>query len=1606
MDPELQDQPQPQPIVQDEGVALGVPGTKDGLPMVSLPAPGAAPPQPSDPTIEKRTFKTTYGGIADLIGQTEDGVRSAIAAGQEDWIRKEAAAKIDYNKAEEQHQKIVAAANSKGGPLDPKEVATVLDPFSPVNAPADPHEVIERAYATNYVSSANTAAGYMADNFLDKATGEIPDQVDETASKTSDLASMRGFVETRAQNIQDGIAKQGWIGWSADQLALIAQPYSEYMLRGLVQEVGKIDGGVLLGTNLEATVDHLMSLPGPQFRSETTRILDYLEGHNPTLALMFAKTILGSTTSDRYLNNIFTVLAPLDVATVAGGGVKLAKRVDLFNKTQNIYKDLAKSLEIERPTKATIAESAGNVTQAATLRVSDNLIKTVQGTADPTQVGREALMSGFRQDVELLGNNIGSFTREAVTRIQDGIIRGGETLLNEAIEMSKVQRTPLALSVPENVDKLRQQLYGEFRGSKNAILDIGDPIPNELTNTHVWPVRFGSHDNLLFSSDEMAHNFAQQELKLNTQGYRVGQAEGKVEQEAAKFTGSKTDLATKERLEKSIPETEAALKRYKAAATNPRLSKAARAEAQSHITGKDSIRVILKGYKETLAAVNKRVTPVAAVVNQKGIGFYIEKLVPFNEGQTLVKDLMIRDTAGNLVPDAIGTSSASGFSNIVNGVTGWIRGANQTLSKNEMMQRNAATFSTSGLRRWASQEGQALVDIARGKITHDEVTGEPIPWYRSAPRTITGKLSPAEVKEQFVRTLKYAQDAPDPNFNGEPGYFFKTLGELESHYLTHYERPPSFNEANAYFSFVKMMEAERTLREISEYKYRSRLGVEQHQFSMIGPDGKRVLSDFVDGVDLKRLPGGSENVIVLGERQGDERLYKTNAIPKGNRERWTEEVANGSKKVIQIYATGERPLKDFSKIAGNERVVYVIADNVETKDLGYNHVNRRGGGHFDFDYDNYLKQAIVTKTQSGNVVVDRRGSKVEALYEGDRTFMPVDNRAMGNDIAKKMNEVIDLLDAKKFDAAKAKYEEHKLPIEWDKFKGYFEAKKLDDGTMQLPRYSTKEHFQVVPKGRQIIDLPTGKDLEAKYAGNFRDGTRSGDLSKQFQVEYNRERDSDRVYTFNDKGKAGRPDYEYQPASMVDPIASFDRSLNRMINSTFMDDYKIYTVEHWLREASKYMKPTEEQIRSAPFAHFLTPEWKSGLDSVDLMKKSNLLSNRYKAREFIGLPSKFDTTIHQLTQYIADQVWEANNPFKRAALLVPHWLLPYHAEPVSAVRSLAYHFKLGLYALPQIITQFNSWTTTMALEPRAGMAGTYASLLHSWAAVNSNPEVLKALDNAATKLDMGKVMLGSSRWRAGEFMEGRQELIRSGFLNVGGEMVDLDSVFNNHSVVQGTGAITRGGQKPFQWGEKAARIPAYYTAFRLYREGNPFGKLTELDRQGILHHANILTNNMTRASNSILNEGVLSLPMQFLSYQYRLGETFLGKEIGETTTERNLARARLMAGYGAMYGIPSAIGVTGIPGGDKARKYALDNFGYIPGEHWYSTAIMEGWPALFLNKATGNNYDIGGKWGTKGMTTVSDLLRGDKTWLQLVGGAGIDNIFKFLGGFDGWYKAMI
>jgi len=320
--------------------------------------------------------------------------------------------------------------------------------------------------------------------------------------------------------------------------------------------------------------------------------------------------------------------------------------------------------------------------------------------------------------------------------------------------------------------------------------------------------------------------------------------------------------------------------------------------------------------------------------------------------------------------------------------------------------------------------------------------------------------------------------------------------------------------------------------------------------------------------------------------------------------------------------------------------------------------------------------------------------------------------------------------------------------------------------------------------------------------------------------------------------------------------------------------------------------------------------------------------------------------------------------------------------------MTFHEKLGLFNPAQLLVQSQTYATILAVSPFHGVSGTYAAFLHQMSRLNANPAILRGLDNYATKLSV----FGQSRWRPGEFLEAHQTLNRVGFETVAGEYANLNTALKTDFVGNDFKSFLNAGTIFFKEGEKSTRLGAWYTAFREFREVNPSGILTRDDIGKILQRADLLTVNMSRASAGYLNKGVFSLTTQFINYQLRLAELFLGNRLGATTTERMMARTRLVTFYSLLYGAPSAIGLTGLPLQNAIRAEATQR-GYTMGDNWLSTAVDQGLPAMALAFITGkgdwrkgNIYNIGDRYGSPGFTQISDALKSDHAWWQLLAGA--------------------
>ncbi len=954
-------------------------------------------------------------------------------------------------------------------------------------------------------------------------------------------------------------------------------------------------------------------------------------------------------------------------------------------------------------------------------------------------------------------------------------------------------------------------------------------------------------------------------------------------------------------------------------------------------------------------------------IKQQGFGYYIELSKPLNETSQVSRDFLMSTTVSK-APDSY-----------VNAFLGFLRTPDETLSLEQRLNRKVAAYGGANLMAVAKEEMKSIRALAK--------------W------SISGTTKRQQY-DQWASVVNYSRRANDP-LTGERGYFYQSPAEVGDHYQTFFGRPPSDGEIQAYFSFVRLVEMDAVLRDIGLYRNMSRLGTEHWQVSMLNQGGEEIKSGFFPAIKQNIFPIGSDSILILGTSLGEEKIGVVGG--RGFNPKFVnqvrDDIAAGTRSVFRIWDPESRPLKGFLN-GDNSRIRYIITSNVrgaENNPLPFSNLSRRGGGHFDYDYDHYIKQA--------RVGWDNAYKKF--IYEGDSTIMPMLNRAMGRDVAQALDEVRIALLNRDSTAAKTVAESRIPAIPWKEIQSWFNPTRTPEGELIPARLNKREPIQVIPKGSTIASQDPGL-FKRDYYGTtktggprFKDGTREGSDARVHQIKYTQERDAYDLYTMRDEGTHGNPLWKYEPAQLVDPIPTLNRGIKDIVNSTFMDDYKIFSVEHWLKQAESLLKlDNPDSWKSSPFWHFNHAEFKN---DADILQVRQLEDARFKIKQFIGTPSKVQNMLDRMSQDLADAMYKkfgpGGNQLTRGLILAPSWTVANLTKPIDLMHYVTYNAVIGLFSPAQILVQSMNYVTMAGIAGwgRATQGGV-AALLHQFGRLNEYPDWIAKLDSIASKFG----------FKPGEFTEARMLGNQSGMFNVGSSHILYDNHYAPKLISNGAQQFLDLGTAFFRGSEQHSRFGAHYIAYKEFRDRNPTGRITNADRAAILDRADLLSGNMSRASKSRIQYGIGSFPSQFMGYQLRLAELFTGSRMGGTGTEAAINRARLFGTFAIAFGVPTATGITTIPFDQYFRKTALEN-GYVVGDKWWQTTFMEGLPAALGQMATGNVYDVGQRYGAPGMDVFRDVFTGDKPWWNMLGGASFSTLagaFQYSNGFRTAMMSMI
>lgn len=1469
-------------------------------------------------------------------GKSLDDIKKLIGNGQEETLRRDTAANIDQKNRAELLAKISDASTAKGGPLTSPEIMAIQGNLERARAFTDPTSVLEQEFTRKYFGELNNTAAKVPEGWWSQALSSIPEENRQVVDIGQDWTNKQQYVLTHKEDAETAANAQGYVGYSLDRAKELISfgLYGEAKLRGNVPGVGTITGGLGLGTNLQEQAKVAYRLPFNEFKTWLDGTMTKLKQDNPGLAVDFINYIYGMSMSDISLQN---AMSAVNIATIPGTGTvgKIAlEKAALLASTKQAVSSVARSTATTTfdkgiysmgifpgenihvmPPRAAAASGVGDLGAAATERVAANVVSAFKGDANPAQEAVQALPRILDTQVADIAANPGRSGQEIVNRIVEAYNTTKFNLIKTVSDRLKVERISEVTASKEGAEAMRQIIKDDYPGPSERILNIGDPVREEMTNVHFVEVSLGTHDGKYFWSRDQAEAAAE--------------AEGLVVNKPATTMRA---MANKQFGEK------AAELQYKITKLSPLANR-------SHEVAR--LKQQLEDLKTWHAGILSQpelhipATTGGYSIQDHGLGFYISRFVPMPERSQAARDLL--GTTKN-------TQTPDGF---INSLLGWLRTPEETTSADARMNAKTAVYGASVLLNQAKEEMKAISKLAK--------------W------TLPGTAKKQRWQE-FERTLKMGQTMRDP-ITGEMGYTYKTIGELEDHYQRFFHRDPIPQEIEAYFAFKRWVEIDAVHREMLSYRNKSLAGAETHTIVVKDTRGMRVKSPDIEAILRKEFPHTDDGVLVMGARLGKEKVTNIFKMSPKLRNTLEEGVKSGRLKVLEIYDPASKPLKGFGKIVQDARIRYVITDSAETKPLSFEQVGRRGGGHFDYDYDFYLKQAKVKWDPAS----------LKHWYEGDTTVMPFGNGALGHKIADLMNAV--RLKVKEKDFVGAAIAAKKLPMDVAEHLSWYNPSKGPGGIDIPPRLDVNEPFQMVRRNKMIMDTDK-ESLENRYIG-LKDGTKQGSAARLNQIQYTGERDAYEVHTIQDVGTRHQPLYTYQPAEMVDPIPSMNRAMTRIINSSYMDDYKNFSVEHWMQEARNYMVPSNSELAHSPLYYFSHPEWKADAP-IDVV--SRLMGNRLKIQQILGTPSVIDNVLQSISQKLADTIYTKFGPTK----LDPSWMLPKLTDAGRFLRSVTYNATIGLFAIPQFIVQSMTYVTIAGIMGGAlAIPGTAGAFLHQLSRIN--PGMVEALDSLATKVHMP----GTARWRPGEWKEANSLLVRTGFGNVGAEHALLDNPLSAKVVTNAGQQFLDAGTIFFKEGEKNARYGAWYTAYREFRELHPTGRITNYELGQIFDKAELLAGNMSSASKSLLQRGPMSFPTQFLAYNLRLAELMTGKRLDM------IQKARLFTTYSALYGVPSAMGLAGLPIGDLFRKAALDS-GYVMGDS-QSSAAMEGLPSAFLHMITGNWYNIGGRFGSPGFDVVRDALTGDKPWWNLAGGASwstISGAFESMSPFMSWAMSFM
>lgn len=776
--------------------------------------------------------------------------------------------------------------------------------------------------------------------------------------------------------------------------------------------------------------------------------------------------------------------------------------------------------------------------------------------------------------------------------------------------------------------------------------------------------------------------------------------------------------------------------------------------------------------------------------------------------------------------------------------------------------------------------------------------------------------------------------------------FFDNYFDYETEYTRRYNAPPTPEEAAAYFTYKNVADFKYLQDNLSAYRDKARLGVENHSFVVRAKnaEGKSEMlrTDNFEARPVERIEGDGGGVLYLNEK-GEPKFVTRGREPRGTKsfakqkQEFDEMLESGEYKILQVVNPYDEALSKLKKNFGAP-INYVIVRETKTRPLSFKQVeyNPSGNGRYGDDVL-YLKQPAANKLSSGVTV-----------YNGDKTAFVFTVRSEAKKFAEAFEKARQMLVRGAPEKDITAFVRANLPFaDAAEFMSNFRG--IAGGADDAP-FSLNVPFTLVSPGQRTTDTLKFNDLFgddwidvygdthslAPKIGNYSGGDPLNTITK-----------SQDTAAFN-----------IVPARQMNLLDGVGRTVNSLVRDRYFRDLKHRAVEDWATEFGEYVNTSTADLRANPMKYIRDgADYRKNL-SKDEITRAELA--RKSLLDFLSLDDPDTTAWKTLRQRVVDSVYD-----KTGTELIDPLKWTKNADPSTVARSAVFHAKLGMFNPLQFGRQAAGALHAMAIDgnPIRSAQSVYIYWAMRMAEMGSGGNMSKLWSGTAKALGINKADLDEiyHYWRAtgsnvveGEYGLATDYLSPNLFQGIGGKALDGSLMF-------------------FREGNKVHKSISFILAFMKYREANKLGKLTNSDLTKIMTRADAMYVNMTRASNSLSQKGWTAVPQQFFGYHLRMTEQMLSKKI--TWPER----LRIMSAYGLMYGMPTGLLGTTLgafwPWREQARQAALE--AGVAGDNFLMNTLIDGLPSALMSMA-GVEYDVAAAFGPSGLSWLKDLVSGDIT----------------------------